>query len=376
MSPAVLIAALSGRALAQSARRAGFVPLVADAFGDMDTLTAAHAVEVLPGALRRGFARRPLLGALARLAAAAPSPPEGLVLGAGFEDRPHLVAALAREHRILGCGADAVARAKSPDVLFPLLAGRGIAHPETLARPGATALGGGWLQKRIGGTGGLHIRPLAPGARIAPRHYAQRRVDGEPVSVLAIVGTSDMAFAFSRQWTAPAVGAPFRYGGASSGLVLDADLEARLIDAAVEVCRTLQLTGLVSLDVLVAADQPPVVVEINPRPGATIDIFDDQAGTLFACQVAAAQGRSLRSLLAGWAPPAAAAAAYLYADRGRLAVPQVAWPIWALDRPAPGTAVPPGRPIATATAAASGTDAAETLCRKRLSELEKLLYQC
>ncbi len=37
-APAVLIAATSGRALAASARRAGYRPLVADFFGDHDTI--------------------------------------------------------------------------------------------------------------------------------------------------------------------------------------------------------------------------------------------------------------------------------------------------------------------------------------------------
>ena len=38
MHRTVLIAAISGRALAASARRGGYVPLVADFFGDADTL--------------------------------------------------------------------------------------------------------------------------------------------------------------------------------------------------------------------------------------------------------------------------------------------------------------------------------------------------
>ncbi|MFC6049036.1 tetrahydromethanopterin C1 transfer protein, partial [Methylobacterium hispanicum] len=38
MTDAILIAAQSGRALAEAARRAGLRPLVADLFGDADTL--------------------------------------------------------------------------------------------------------------------------------------------------------------------------------------------------------------------------------------------------------------------------------------------------------------------------------------------------
>jgi hypothetical protein len=45
---AVLIVAISARALTSSARRGGYRPLVTDMFGDQDTLDAAHAHRRLP----------------------------------------------------------------------------------------------------------------------------------------------------------------------------------------------------------------------------------------------------------------------------------------------------------------------------------------
>lgn len=63
----VLIAGFSGRALAASARRAGYLPLVADAFGDTDTRELATACEVLPSALHKGFRYTTLCAALDRL---------------------------------------------------------------------------------------------------------------------------------------------------------------------------------------------------------------------------------------------------------------------------------------------------------------------
>jgi len=52
-------------------------------------------------------------------------------------------------------------------------------------------------------------------------------------------------------------------------------------------------------------------LEVNPRPGATLDIFDAPPG-LFGLHVAACAGRLER----GWrAPPGAAASAIAYADR-------------------------------------------------------------
>ena len=61
MSDPVLIAAVSGRALAAAARRAGFRPCVLDLFGDADTrrLTAGRVRVV--GTLQRGFDEAALL---------------------------------------------------------------------------------------------------------------------------------------------------------------------------------------------------------------------------------------------------------------------------------------------------------------------------
>ena len=49
----LLIAAISGRAIAQSARRAGFMPLVADFFADVDTQQAGYACHKLDGDIAR-----------------------------------------------------------------------------------------------------------------------------------------------------------------------------------------------------------------------------------------------------------------------------------------------------------------------------------
>src|SRR4051812_34826943 len=94
--PAILVAAQSGRALAAAARRAGYRPLVADLFGDRDTLALAQAYRPLRGRFGHGLGDRNVLPALEALAADAPTPIAGLVLGSGFERSPRLMAALAR----------------------------------------------------------------------------------------------------------------------------------------------------------------------------------------------------------------------------------------------------------------------------------------
>lgn len=369
----MLIAAFSGRALAQSARRAGLRPLVVDCFGDEDTRAAAHDIRCLPARVQVGFTKRPLLAALDSLAAAAPSHPVGLVLGAGFECNPRLVAALAEHYPLLGNSAETIRRAKHPTDFFGTLARLGIRHPETRITPPRAPEG--WLMKRIGGSGGLHIHRCPAIVEPDPRRYFQREENGAAISVLAIASSRGTAFAVSRQWSSPRKRRPYRYGGAVSGVRIDAELEARLLDTGLAVIAEFGLVGLLSLD-FVVHEGDPLLLEVNPRPGATLDILDDATGSLFAAHLAAVQGDNPADILKGrWSPPRAAAAAYLYADRGPIVVPPVAWPEWTADRPPPGTVVARGQPLATVKAAALTEPEAERLCQERLGALSHLLYE-
>lgn len=370
---AVLIAAFSARALAASARRAGYRPLAVDCFGDVDMLELAEDTRCLPARVQVGFTPRALVAALESLAAEAPSPPVGLVLGAGFECNPRLIARLADRFTLIGNDAETVWRVKDPDHFFAVLDGLGIPHPET--RREAPAEPEGWLMKRVGGSGGLHIHACPAKPRPDPRRYFQQRIEGEAISLLGIVAGKSAAFAVSRQWTSPLPRRPFRYGGAAGSLPLEADLEARLIDMSLAVAEALALRGLVSFDYLVR-DGELALTEVNPRPGATLDVFDDASGTLFKAHVEAARGGDPAALLArGWHPPVARAAAVLYADRGALAVGAPDWPAWAADRPRPGTTVGRGQPLATVLAEGDDLDDVQRTCVQRLGTLEDLLYE-
>ncbi len=365
----VLVAALSGRALAASARRAGFAPFVVDAFGDEDTRALAAAYRCLPEVTRTGFRARPLVSALEALAAEAKKAPIGVVLGSGFEDTPKLVAALARRFPLLGNGANSIARAKDPGVFFPLLDSLAVPHPETrMSRPTAPA---GWLSKRIGGSGGAHVIACSE-TRTQRGRYFQRGLEGELVSLLSVAGGGRLSIVgFSRQWSVGAEPRPYRYGGASGPAPLAVAAKGPMITAAEAVSGALGLVGLVSFDFLLAGSVP-YLLEVNPRPGATLDVFDDPSGTLFAAHIAASSGEpvALRPLPA----QGARAASILYADRGSL-IPAIGeWPSWTADRPMPGTRIPPHRPVATVFATGESATAAELNCRRRLDELASMLY--
>ncbi len=352
----VLIAAVSGRALAQAARRDGYIPLVADLFGDDDTRLAAEAVETLPGGLRHGIRRASLARALARLANG--RAPIGLVCGSGFESRPELLAWLARRYRLVGNPADVVRTVKNPLQLSELCQRADIPHPEIRLHPAPAP---GWLVKRIGGAGGAHVRPARPGRKLGARRYVQRRVSGMPVSALFVAdGRACRMIGFSTQWVAPLKRRPFRYGGAARPALLSPAAEDDLTRSVKRLASEAGLVGLNSADFLVA-DQGLHLLEVNPRPGATVDVFATPG--LFQLHVAACGGKlpdALPALTGG------AAAAIAYARRPICLAPGFPWPGWAADRQPAGVPVPAHAPLCTVRAEAADSEAARRLVEQRL----------
>jgi uncharacterized protein len=355
---AVLIAAASGRALATSARRGGYVPLVADFFGDRDTVATAYAHVRLPDGLAHGMRCDAVLAALERLATG--RAPAGIVCGTGFEDRPELIGAIARRWRLLGNGADVVARAKDPLAFAQLCRDCGIPHPDlSLAAPADPS---DWLVKRRGGAGGRHIRAAVEADAAGGTFYFQRRRAGQPVSALILAdGRRAVVLGFSAQWSSPTPRQPFRYGGA----VQPAPLARAAVDAMTEAVQRLvpvmSLVGLNSADFLV--DESGIqLLEINPRPGATLDIFESDEDSLFAMHIAACEG------ILPARPPSfeqARASAIVYAEREVAAFPALDWPAWTADRPDAGSSVAKGDPLCTVFAYAASAASAQALAQRR-----------
>jgi uncharacterized protein len=363
---AVLLAAISGRALAESARRGGFVPLVADFFGDQDTVAAAAAHVQVDG-FARGFHEPQLMAALERLAAR--HGPIGIVCGTGFEDRPQILAQLAQRWPLFGNDADKVARVKDPEVFAAVCHCCGVPFPEIALQPPALD---GFVAKRRGGSGGAHVANHVADAsesRACSDIYYQARVPGRPVSALLLAnGISAIVLGFSAQWASPTSRQPFRYGGAVRPADIRPDVAARLGKAACWLASALSLVGLNSADFMVDGDDF-WIVEINPRPGATLDIFEtfgSGAGnaSLFSLHMAACAGD-----LFDEAPrlDGAKASAICYASCDVAAPDQFEWPDWSADRPNDGLAIRAGEPLCTVHAGAATAAAAKALVDERLA---------
>lgn len=355
---AVLIAAISGRALAASARRGGYAPLVADFFGDQDTLSVADAHVRLEGEFARGIDEGVLVHALEVLSEG--RRPLGIVCGSGFEGRTHVLRHLAQRWRLFGNGAETVAKVKNPAVLSSMCAELGIPFPESsLSKPSAPA---GWLAKRIGGAGGSHIRPARQSDSIGGAIYYQRKVPGTPVAALFLAdGERAAVLGFSAQWSSPTPRLPYRYGGAVRPATLMPRTEEMLSAAVSRLAAWFSLVGLNSADFLVDGDRF-WLLEINPRPGATIDIFELPQGSLFALHMMACAGRLVAT--SPW-PEGAKAAAIVYAENDIPCVPALDWPDWTADRPLAGTTIKAGQPLCTVYGCGPAAADAKRLADKR-----------
>jgi uncharacterized protein len=355
---AVLIAALSGRALAASARRGGYVPLVADMFGDVDTLEAAHSHVRLAGGLAAGIEEQDLIDALQVLSNG--HEPIGVVYGTGFEDRPQLLQCMAARWRLLGNDADVVANIKNPKLFSSICSFSGVPSPEvSLLEP---AIRKGWLAKRQGGAGGAHIQPAHETEEGRGAIYYQRQVCGAPISACFLAdGKRALVLGFSAQWSSPAPRQPYRYGGAVRPAPLASSTADKLTAAVQRIVAATSLVGLNSADFLVEGECF-WLLEINPRPGATLDIFEAGETSLFARHVAACSGK-----LAA-APSCAAnakAASIVYAEEDIASVSVLDWPDWAADLPVTGSSIKSGEPLCTVHACDFAAASARELVEKR-----------
>jgi predicted ATP-grasp superfamily ATP-dependent carboligase len=360
--PDVVVAALSARALAAAAVRAGLRPAAIDLFADTDTRQlarpcirlSADGLRLEPDALLDALDRPALRGV-------------PLVYGSGFEDRPALLARIAAGRPLLGNPAGVVARTKDPFAFAALLDDLGIPHPAILKESPGPA--GDHLLKRIGGSGGGHIRPATPGAA-PPGWYVQRRVAGHAVSILFLAdGRRSRVAGVSRQWTSPTPDAPFRYGGGAGPLRLPERLAGALTGMASRASAALGLVGLNSADFLITG-QTIHLLEINPRPGASLDVFDRAPmPPLFALHRDACNGRLPDRLPA---LPACRAALVHYAS-GPTRIDAAAWPAWAVDRPDTPARIAAGDPVCTVLADGAGVSLARRRAERRRRHLAAVL---
>jgi len=178
---------------------------------------------------------------------------------------------------------------------------------------------------------------------------------------------------FNETWICSENGG-FTFAGAVSNANLSKELCLQVTDAIRQLVPSFNLKGLCSLDFIVEETGQYSILELNPRPTATFELYEDKQ-SLFVQHLAAFNGTmpepevdTEHELGQGLSR----ALRVLYA-RKNFTIPRLQWPGWVNDRPKPGKSIASGEPICTICAAANSSGDAKALLKQRETMLKKLL---
>jgi predicted ATP-grasp superfamily ATP-dependent carboligase len=328
----ILVVAYSARMLAELAVRAGHAVTAVDHFGDLDLRRICRTVTV-PGTMAA------LVAAAEEIAA------EQVVYGAGLENRPDLVARLAAGRELLGCPPEVLRRVRDP----AQLAASGLPYPRTFVGRMPPAGGGRWLRKPLRSGGGRGVREWRGGA-VRADVVVQERIEGLPCSAAA---GADGLLGVSEQLIGRFGARGYTWCGNLVPPRLPSDERAALAAQAEAICtrvvEAFGVRGLFGVD-MVWDGERAWVVEVNPRPPASLEVIAPDA---FAAR----------------RPPASGAAgkAVVYAREDVVMPDTTAWD--ARDVPHPGERIAAGRPICTLVATGPTPESVLAELETRAAEL-------
>jgi uncharacterized protein len=334
----LLIIANSGRMLAQAARNSGYLPLVVDCFGDLDTRHAAEAVFAVPD-----LGITAISGVVERIIR--DYSVNQMVYGAGFETRLDSLRWLAERFAISGNQPEIFAAATDKFLFFECLRQENIAFPETRFKKPPDALG--WLFKPWQGSGGARLVRAVDAPRKKGGGYWQYNQPGLPHSVLFVAdGINAVVIGYHRQWTRALGKQVFMFDGIINATNLTAAQKTQLSTWVKRLTAHFALTGLNSLD-LIAAEDGLSVLEINARPPASMQLY---GADLLQMHLAACRGElpdESRDELQDESFDGSKVAAYriFYADKITPIPDTMVWPEGALDLPQPGAVINTHQPI-------------------------------
>ena len=332
MPECVLIVANSGRMLAQAARDAGYIPLVVDLYADQDTQAMSAKVFQITGLNQQYLL--PVLKVIKQEYVV-----DHACFGSGLEAYPESLSALSNAFNLSGNIPSVVQKVQDKVVFFSILKRLAIAFPDTVfSAPDDDAA---WLVKPMQGQGGLGIRHRIREDDFHDNVYWQRYIEGVPGSVLFLANSCQShIIGFNTQWCRRDDDQhAFLFSGVINQSPLNEFQQQTVAEWLDLLVSELGLTGLNSLDFMVQGDKV-LVVEINPRPSASMQLYD--MGGLMAAHMDSLAGlihrRSYR--LDGFC-------AYQVVFAGRdLVVPNaICWPDQAVDLPGPGLHIKQGLPL-------------------------------
>lgn len=263
------VAALSARALVESAALDGTRTVALDCFGDADTQRLATQWHDVGTAQALRIDDGKLLASLSSLARRGEA--MGWIAGSGLDGRADLLEQGAALLPLIGTAPQDVRRVRDPQDFFGVLHSHGIGFPAVSLDPPATW--SGWLLKDAAGSGGWQVQRASADAAAGPGQYWQRERRGLPMSATFVANGRDaVLLGFNAQTVRRAGDRPYLFCGVI-GPVPVSDALQREVTAIVRLLAAVfRLRGLGSLDFLLDGDTVEVL-ELNPRPPASLALY-------------------------------------------------------------------------------------------------------
>jgi len=263
------VAALSARALVESAALDGTRTVALDCFGDADTRRLAAQWRAIGAASALRIDDDSLLDSLRSLAQRGDA--MGWIAGSGFDGRPELLERGAALLPLIGTAPQDVRRVRDPQEFFGVLHSHGIGFPSVSLDPPATP--SGWLLKDAGGCGGWQVRRAVPGLTAGPGQYWQRERRGVPMSATYVANGRDaVLLGFNAQTVRRAGERPYLFCGVVGPLPVSDAVQREVTAITRLLAAVFRLRGLGSLDFLLDGDTVEVL-ELNPRPPASLALY-------------------------------------------------------------------------------------------------------
>ncbi len=336
----LLIVAQSARFLAQSAQQAGRRVWVADCFNDVDTILCAERIQRLPQ-----LDKLTVTNWLDRLRELSQGTACQLVYGGGFEHHPTLLDALPKQIQLLGNTPKTLRQITQPHSFFTMLTNLSLPFPEISWQPPEKK--DGWLFKPYESLGGINIFPAhSPLISTVNKGYFQRKLTGTSGSALFLAdGAQTQLIGLNRQWCAPAPQAPFRLGAIEPLPNINDSHIAKINAAIMLITQSTGLVGLNSLDFIISDSGALHFLEINPRPSASAELYDNK-GSLLTAHLSACQQTEEPKLI--YNQHNIRQLSYLFAAEKSMRIPKnMQWPTACHDIPAGNTEIAAHQPICT-----------------------------
>ena len=354
----ILIIAQSARMLSSMAVAIGLKIVVIDVYADVDTRKMALAHDKV-----ENCSVEQVKTAVEHLASFGF---EYIIYGSGLEAYPETLAFLATHAQVLGNSYQVFKHVHDKKAFFGYLSEQAIPHPPTLFTPPKT--GSNWLFKPMLGQGGIGIDYFQPGdSSNAENGYWQQYLPGQAMSLSFIAAKRQcQVLGLNQQWTLNLAGQPFLFAGIHNQAVLPMPVRQNLQNWLEQLVSHYDLSGLGSLD-FIYSDNQCYVLEINPRPPASAQLYGDWA---LARHIQACLGSLSTNIL-----PAIPYAVYqiIYAEQIQVIPSTINWPFWAQDFPEAGLIINPGQPICSIIS--NGNTIAEALSQlgQRQAIIEHIL---